>query len=229
MLKPAQLYKDELQTMHDFVSIGKNGELIGYIGYRMDWSARVAYAFSAISFDKDNMTFIKDIQTAVFYIFRKYHMNRIEWSCYADNPAIKAYRQFIKRYGGRECGYERECTMLLDGKLHDAVKFEILAKEFNEKAIKPEHEHSSDDWNVETPAETQKIPTVFSEIYFESVENPKIGDIYFFFTEGIGVPVVILRGHLWEKGRYSNFWEWRNLKTGNKESGYGSFYKIRNK
>lgn len=57
-------------------------------------------------------------------------MNRIEWWCYADNPAIRGYRNFIKRHGGRECGYWRQIARLQDGQLHDSVSFEILEEEF---------------------------------------------------------------------------------------------------
>ena len=57
-------------------------------------------------------------------------MNRFCWSCIADNPAIRGYRNFIKKHGGRECAYHRQICKLMDGKLHDDVEFEILAKEF---------------------------------------------------------------------------------------------------
>ena len=63
-------------------------------------------------------------------IFEVYHMNRIQWCCYADNPAIRGYRNFVKRHGGRECGYYRQVSRLMDGKFHDSVQFEILADEF---------------------------------------------------------------------------------------------------
>lgn len=36
----------------------------------------------------------------------------------------------IREHGGKECGYRRQVARLMDGKLHDAVEFEILASEF---------------------------------------------------------------------------------------------------
>lgn len=60
-----------------------------------------------------------------------YHMNRVGWFAYADNPAVKGYRSFIEKHGGRECAYLRQVAKLTDGKLHDAVEFEILAEEFH--------------------------------------------------------------------------------------------------
>lgn len=68
-----------------------------------------------------------------------------------------------------------------------------------------------------------------SEIYFEKVSEPETGGIYFYFDKGMGVPVIILSGDWERNGRLSNFWYWRNLKTGKKESGYGNFYEMREK
>lgn len=58
----------------------------------------------------------------------------MEWWGYKDNPAIKGYRKFIKRFGGRECGYMRQTSKLMDGKLHDSVMFEILKEDIKIKS-----------------------------------------------------------------------------------------------
>lgn len=161
MLKPAQLYKEQLQRknieswykpenifwngsygdsqinlkednfdLHQFVSVDKNDNVIGYICYSVDWSAMSAYNFGIISFRKGSIEFARDIYMAVCNIFNVYHMNRVQWFAYADNPAIRGYRNFIKKHGGRECGHFRQVAKLQDGKLHDSVDFEILAEEF---------------------------------------------------------------------------------------------------
>lgn len=161
MLKPAQLYKDELQKKnietwydqrymyyhsgtgacdieladnncdkHQFVSVDKDDNVIGYISYKIDWCALNADNFGIISYDMGNIEFAKDCYKAVCDLFEKYHMNRVGWFAFADNPAIRGYRNFIKRHGGKECAYLRQVSKLTDGKLHDAVEFEILAEEF---------------------------------------------------------------------------------------------------
>lgn len=162
MLKPAQLYTDELKKKsleslydlgnkywsgstgdsilcdlpdnnydsHHFVSVNSSGGVIGYICYQVDWIAMSADRFGIISYDKGNPAFAKDVNTAIINLFTEYHMNRIEWMCYADNTALRGYRNFIKKHGGRECGYHRQVSKLLDGKLHDSIDFEILASEF---------------------------------------------------------------------------------------------------
>lgn len=160
MLQPAQLYKDKLYreymktwynpeymyyadsgdrlpnlpdsnySTHHFVCVDKDYNLIGYISYSLNWVAMSADRLGIISFDRGNALFAKDVYQVICDLFEKYHMNRISWSAYADNPAVRGYRNFIKRHGGRECGYYRQIARLQDGKLHDSVQFEMLAEEF---------------------------------------------------------------------------------------------------
>lgn len=164
MLRPAQLYKDELieesikswykpenifysgysgddlpdipdnnYDSHHFVSVDKNDEIIGYICYAINWPAMSAYSFGIISFRKGNIEFARDVYQVVCDLFEKYHMNRISWKAYIDNPAVRGYRNFIKRHGGKECAYHRQIARLQDGRLHDMVEFEILAEEFHQR------------------------------------------------------------------------------------------------
>lgn len=161
MLKPAQLYVDQLRIEnikswyqpeniywnsgtgeyeiqlpdnnkeeHVFVSVDNTDNIIGYISYSIDWEAMSADNWGIISYQKGNVEFAKDVLQAIRDCFQKYGMNRIQWFCWADNPAIRGYRNFIKKYGGKECGYLRQVRKLKDGKLHDSVLFEILAEEF---------------------------------------------------------------------------------------------------
>lgn len=160
MLKPAQLYADKLReehikswyslenmywyadacltgmelpedtSMHCFVSVDKEDNVIGYIHYTVNWEVMSADYWGIISFRKNSIIFAKDLYTAICNCFSRFNLNRISWACYADNPAIRGYRNFIRLYGGRECGYFRQSAKLLDGKLHDKVQFEILKEEF---------------------------------------------------------------------------------------------------
>lgn len=161
MLKPAQLYEEELREAnikswyrpeniywhggtaeynielpdnngdsHCFVSVDKDDNVIGYISYDIDWQAKSAYQWGIVSFKKGSIEFARDVYRAIYDCFNVYHLNRIGWFCWADNPAIRGYRNFIKKYGGCECAYRRQYALLRDGKLHDSVEFEILAEEF---------------------------------------------------------------------------------------------------
>ena len=119
------------ENRHCFVSVNDSNEVIGYISYATDWAAMSVSNVCIISYRKKSVVFARDVYTAICNIFDVYNMNRIEWHCYADNPAIRGYRKFIKRHGGKECGYYRQDTKLQDGKLHDSVAFEILRDEFH--------------------------------------------------------------------------------------------------
>lgn len=121
---------DNNYNSHHFVSVDKKDNVIGYISYNISWITMSADNFAIISFNKWNIEFAKDLYSIICDLFEKYKMNRISWSCYIDNPAIRGYRNFIKKHGGRECSYKRQIAKLMDGKLHDLVEFEILAEEF---------------------------------------------------------------------------------------------------
>lgn len=115
---------------HQFVSVDKNDNVIGYITYAVDWQAMNADRFGIISYDRGNAIFAKDVYEVVCNLFEIYHMNRVSWFAFADNPAVRGYRNFKKKHGGRECAYQRQIAKLMDGKLHDSVQFEILAEEW---------------------------------------------------------------------------------------------------
>lgn len=121
---------DNNYNRHCFVSVDSNNEVIGYISYSVDWEIMSVDGMAVISYSKGNLVFIRDLYKAIRDLFEVYHMNRVSWACYADNPALRGYRNFIKRYGGKECGYYRQIARLQDGKLHDSVVFEILESEF---------------------------------------------------------------------------------------------------
>lgn len=127
---------DNNSNSHNFVSVDSDDNVIGYICYRVDWKSRSAYHFGIISFDKGNLEFIKDVMIAVDECFTKYNLNRVEWICYEDNPAIKMYKHFIKHHGGVQSAYHREVALLMDGKLHNSVEFEILKSEYKPLNLK---------------------------------------------------------------------------------------------
>lgn len=122
---------DDNYGSHCFVSVDRDNNIIGYICYAVDWSAMSADRFGIISYKKNSIEFAKDLYEVICDLFEKYHMNRISWAAFADNPAIRGYRNFIKKHGGRECGYYRQIARLQDGVLHDSIAFEILAEEFH--------------------------------------------------------------------------------------------------
>ena len=120
MIKPAQLYTEELkrlycETWYDpkyiyyhsdigtqelqfsdnnyerhSFAILENNEVVGYISYRLNWAAKVTYNFGIISF-KQSLVFGKDLMKIIDDIFMKYKMNKMEFCAFSDNPVIKHY------------------------------------------------------------------------------------------------------------------------------------------
>ena len=121
---------DDTIWARNFVSVDKDGKLIGYIAYSVDAYAERAYGFGFISFDIGNTTFIRDARIVVSDIFEKYNLNSMSWHGYADNPVMGSYERLCKKMGGRQCGFERQVAKLLDGKLHDSISFEVLREEY---------------------------------------------------------------------------------------------------
>lgn len=123
---------DNTYDQHCFASVNGIGEVIGVISYSINISSMSCYNFGIMSFDKGNVSFVRDIKQVVDDIFFKYNFNRLEFNCFVGNPALRGYRNFIKKYSGREVGVLRQSNRLMDGKLYDSVLFEILKEEYQE-------------------------------------------------------------------------------------------------
>lgn len=117
---------DNCYDRRDFVSLNEKGEVIGFISYFYNDVNMSASQFGAISFDTGNPIFVQDLLQVIGDIFFKFHLNRIEFWCFEDNPATRGYRAFIKRFGGKEVAHLRQTCRLMDGRMHDSVIFEIL-------------------------------------------------------------------------------------------------------
>lgn len=165
---------DNCYDRRSFVSLDKEGKVIGFISYSYNDTAGTANNFGIINFGKPSYTFANDVLQVIADIFFKYKLRRIEWWCFADNPAIKGYRKFIKRFGGREVGHLREVSRLMDGKLHDGVIFEILREDLVKRVIGPltilcnvvvpelayqtgyDDKQFQEDWNIDEIIETDE-------------------------------------------------------------------------
>ena len=116
--------------MH-FASVDKDGNLLGYITYAFSRDVDSCFCFGAMNFEKNNdrMQFALDLRQAICDIFFKYNFTRMDFSCFSNNPTLKGYRSFIKRYGGREVGTFHRSTKSLDGTIQDTIMFEVLKED----------------------------------------------------------------------------------------------------
>lgn len=116
---------DRTFDSHCFVSVDKKDNIIGYIGYVVDYAARRVSEYGIISFDKGNLEFTKDVLQSIDDIFRKYKMSSLTFSCFTDNPIMPTYTKLVEKYNGRVVGVFNNCAVLLDGKLHNSVHYEM--------------------------------------------------------------------------------------------------------
>lgn len=131
------LSEDSLRNnQHQFVSVDENNNLIGYISFYIDDITDTADQFGIISFDKGNLLFIDDLRSLIQMCFNKFNLNRVQFNCYTDNPAIDGYKLLVKRLGGRPNGIYHQCAKLLDGKLHDTMSFEIMREDYIKATFK---------------------------------------------------------------------------------------------
>lgn len=120
---------DNCYDRRDFVSLDENGNVIGFISYFYDDTTRTASRFGIINFGESSYIFAKDVLQVIADIFFKFKLDRVEFWCFADNPARKGYQSFIKRFGGIQAGYLRRTCRLMDGELHDSVTYEVCRED----------------------------------------------------------------------------------------------------
>ena len=118
---------------HQFVSLGKQGKMIGYIGYHIDRANDFVYGLNIINFTDNKITFGLDGGQAIKDIFEKYHFRKINFSVVVGNPIEKTYDRMIERYGGTFCGYQRRNVKLIDGQFYDEKLYEIFDDEYRRK------------------------------------------------------------------------------------------------
>lgn len=124
------LLPDNTYENHNFVSVDENDNVIGYISYHVDYAAMSCCNFGIMSFDRGNRNFTKDVFKAIDDIFTKYHMNRLDFWCFIDNPIRPTYQKLVEKYGGRVVGTLTDTAKLLDGELHSSIIFELTAEAY---------------------------------------------------------------------------------------------------
>lgn len=114
-----------------FVSIGYEGEIIGYIAYRLDRSNTIAEALRIISFnDAHHVQFCIDLKTVLSDIFEKYNMEMLFFTAVVGNPALPKYEKILKLIGGKEIGVAHNRVRLMDNSLCDLKYFEVSKENY---------------------------------------------------------------------------------------------------
>ena len=115
---------------HQFVSLDKKGNVIGYIAYSISRADNSAHSLSIMNFSDNKITFGMDLGQALKDIFEKYKFRKLNFIVVVGNPIEKSYDKMIKKYGGRIVGTYKEDVKLIDGEYYDKKLYEILASEY---------------------------------------------------------------------------------------------------
>ena len=157
MLRPAQLYKDELNKeliarwydpryqhyfagareelqlpnnaywQQHFACIDQHGVLTGYFCYKFNEIDKSLGNFGLIGFKHNNMDFIKEVIKHILYMFETGQVQRAEIWAIADNRVCSLYRRFAKQYGGVQVAHLHRTTYY-NGQYHDTIVWEYLVE-----------------------------------------------------------------------------------------------------
>lgn len=122
--------KEDTWNSHEFVSVDKDGNVIGFISYEINRVATSVCGLGIINFSDNKFTFGKDVIQAIKDIFEKYNFNKLSFCVVIGNPIEKTYDKLVAKYGGRIVGIEKEHTVLYDHKFYDVKRYEILRKDY---------------------------------------------------------------------------------------------------
>lgn len=116
---------DSRSSHRSFVSLNKEGEVIGYIGFSWDSDLRMASGFGAMNFSDDIFTFSKDLKEVLKFIFETCKANVMEFAVVRGNPIEPSYDRICERYGGRIVGVRTARARDMAGNLCDDKLYEI--------------------------------------------------------------------------------------------------------
>jgi hypothetical protein len=121
---------------HQFVSIDKNGDVVGFISYDIDRVAHNCHSLSIINFTDNITIFANDLKQVLTDIFEKFKFNKLKFSVVIGNPIEKSYDKIIGKYGGKIVGVEEKEVKLFDGEYYDVKLYEIHRSNYNSNKIK---------------------------------------------------------------------------------------------
>lgn len=111
---------------HQFVSVNKQGNVIGYISYEINRESDRVCGLSIINFTDDIATFGADLRQVLDDIFVRFRFRKLCYSVVCGNPIEKTYDRLTEKYGGRIVGIHKKDVKLIDGQLYDLKNYEIF-------------------------------------------------------------------------------------------------------
>lgn len=117
------IHEQPSANQFQFASVNKEGELLGFICYTVDWYADVAYNFGMMSQQTANAAFAKDVFNKMEELVSRHH--RVEWRMVEGNPVEKHYDKFCFKHGGNKYVFADRIRDK-DGNFRDDIMYEIV-------------------------------------------------------------------------------------------------------
>ena len=121
---------NETWNRHQFVSLDKDENVIGYISYVVNRQTYNCNGFEIINFTDNKFVFGMDLGQALTDIFEKFKFRKLNFSVVIGNPIEKSYDKMIDKYGGRIVGVYKQEARLFDGEYYDEKLYEITREDY---------------------------------------------------------------------------------------------------
>lgn len=126
--------KDSTWQGMEYVSVDKDGDIIGYVSYDVERYSNNCFGLYIINFKDGSNTFMKDVLQIIDDMFCRFNYNKLSFSVVIGNKAESAYDKFVDKFGGRIVGVRKNHVVLYDNKRYDEKLYEI--EQFNYKISK---------------------------------------------------------------------------------------------
>jgi len=113
-----------------FVSLDRDGNLLGLITYSINREDDLVNNFGAINFSNNKIVFAKDLAKVIDDIFCKFNIRKMEFFVIVGNPIEKNYDRLITLYGGKIIGIKTKHYKLMDGNYYDKKIYELFREDY---------------------------------------------------------------------------------------------------
>lgn len=127
--------EEDTWNKHQFVSLDKNGNVIGYIRYNVNRSDNSCSGLYIYNFSDNKIVFGMDLGQTLKDIFEKFKFRKLAFCVVVGNPIEKSYDKMINKYNGRIVGVWKKDVKCYDGEYYDRKSYEILREDYMESVV----------------------------------------------------------------------------------------------
>lgn len=115
---------------YQWAIVDDDNNLVGYIAYKIDHYAKVAYSFGLIGFEDNPAVMMQGILAAIRHVYLMDPI-RVEFRCVYDNKAKRGYDGIVNKFSDRYDIYKHHLHYLFrdeQGNYHDELIYELVRK-----------------------------------------------------------------------------------------------------